>query len=412
MALRASVLAVLFAVSAGAAVAQTGPPIAYGPGTRTFAEPLYWLNEGRADRVPIRERRLEPRLGFAGLATPPTKRQGLTPFAAGSLSYRATREQATITEAFAALGLGVSYRYSNRRQQVQADYYAEFTGADGSGNSLDNHGGALSLSFSPSERDRLSFNASYSSTTDLQSAPLPGAIAGATRFNTASLAFTYGSDRTRRTGYELGLSTLLQSADQGASSEANVHSVSGRFWHFLTPVARVESRFNLSELDLGANSFSLQTVDVAYTADLGPRLSATGSFGLMHTDADRGRTFARLGGNVIATARNSRVELALEREMIAVPGLGVPVLSDRLGVSWDHRIDHGWLGSVTLEGRRLEELNTQGNVTRAVSLDGQVSYAISNRLWAWGRISLSSEDRAGSTSDDTRFSIGFSRNLR
>ncbi len=332
----------------------------------------------------------------------------------GGLSYtqRSSSNDVSTSESFAALGLGFTYRYADRRTQFLADYYGEVTSADGSGSGIDNHGGSLSYSTSLTSRDRLSVLASYTRTTDLQSAPVLGSVTDATTFDTTSLLLTYGRDVTARTGLEITFSGLDQSTDQDSINDAASYALTGRVLHFATPTTQLEGRFGLTRFDLDVDSFNLAHVDVGGTMDLGADLGASGYVGLMRTNADDGRTFGRLGGTLVKSSRNSRLEFGFEREVLAAPGLGSPLLSDRLSVEWDYRISSGLISKLSLENSRLEEISVTDDVTRVLALEGQISYALDNKSWLWGGVSLTRERNNGVRTRDSRISVGVSTNLR
>ena len=401
------------AVSAGISFAQSDPGFRNGSGTvRPFAEPLYWLNSGSADRLPIRERPLTPVLGFAGLRPPQDTRQGWMPFGGFSLNHRSTSEESTNSETFAAIGAGLSYRHVGRRRQIDGNYFAEFTGADGAGGGLQNHGGALSYNYALSNRDNLSIFASYIRTTDLQTAPVQGSLSDATRFDTTSLVLSYGHAQSDRTSFETTFSGLLQSTDEASVNDARTYALSARVLHFVNPRNRLEAEVGLNAFDLGNNTYNMVHLDIGNTVDLGANLAASGSVGLMRTDADGGRTFGRLGAGLVTTAKNSRLALDYERDIISVPGIGNPLLSDRISAEWDYRISDGLISKVSLEESRLEGLSALGDTTRVFSLEGQVSHAVNNKLWLWMQVSLTNERAQGERTRDQRISFGISTNLR
>lgn len=403
----------ILALLASPATAQSDLGSRYKNGSeRSFAEPLFWLNAGRADRLPIRERKLTPRLGFAGLAPPPDTRQRFTPFASTSFTFASKTEQTRSSDAFGALGVGALYRFNGRRQQIQADYYGELTSADGSGGGVQNHGGALSYNFSLTQHDSLALLASRSETTDLQSAPLAGAITNATKFTSSNFSLTFARDHSGVSGFNIGLSGLAQSTDQSGSSGTNTYALDGSYWHFVAPLTRFETNLKAVDFDIGGRGFKLQELDLGLTRDLGARTAVSGRIGLMNTNADGGHVYPNFSGAFVTTALNTRLELAVDRDIIAVPGLATPALTDNLSLHWEQRISHGWLSTISLEKSRLKELSPGGSVTHTHSLEGQMSYAIDRKNWLWAKLRLTREKQSGVPTNETRFTVGISRNLR
>lgn len=410
----AALSAVLLWPLAAAPLRAQDPGSVLGPknSVRPFAEPEYWENSVPPDRLPIRERRLTNRLGFAGFAPPPTQREGLTPSLGFAVVQRDSSQTPPGADSFAALNFGLAYAKSTSRWQLQADYSIEATGAEGASGGIDSHGGSLNFGYDISTRDRLSLAVFHSSTIDLQSATLQGALAQATEIETSSFLGSYGHRFSTRTAGELTFSLQRQTTDQPGAPDVTGQGLTGQLWHFLGPTARIDGSLRFERFDFGSSSETLQEAQLGYTADLGQRLAAGAHVNLLRTSADGGDSFAGLGGQIVRTWDAARLQLDLDRDILTVPGLGDPVLSDQLQATLDLRLQPGLFGTVIAERQRVEILSAGRETSHVTAIEGQLSYALNTQLWLWGSMRFSEERGGGTTREDTTFSIGVTRNLR
>lgn len=392
--------------------AQEGPGIVTPGGSlRPFARPLTWLDSGPPDRLPIRERPLRPRPGFAGAAPPPDTRDGLTPSLSFAGVHRRSDPGDPPVESFAALGFGAEYRRTERRWQIQADYYGEITSAEGSGPGIGSHGGFASLSHDLGPRDRTFVALFHSSTEDLQGAAAEQLAGGVTRLDSTNLLASYTHARDRRSGVELGFSALRQRTEGASNGAADTLSLSARGWYFPTSTGRIDGRLSLDRFDLDGGVEHLVAGRLGYRADLGPRMAASAHADLMQTSADDGRLLAGLGGNFEMSWQNARFGLDLERNVTAVPGLSQLVLSDEAAARLQLRMGRGLLADLSAERQRLEILGSGGAPTLVSAVEGQLSYAVNRKLWLWGRLRASREISGDTTRDDARLTLGLSKTL-
>lgn len=395
----------------GLIAAQEGPDLALpGGGTRPFADPVFWLNSGPSDRLPITERALVRRPGFAGAAPPRARRDGLTP----SLSFAGvslTSDQDTQPdESFAALGVGIEYAQTERRWQLLTDYYAEFTNREASDDALGTHGGFVSFSYDLSPRDRVGAALFRTSTENLEDATAERLAGDVTRSDSTDLVLSYRRLFDPRSGVVLSFADSLQETDGIGGGDLSIRSLSARGWYFLHPARRIDATLRFRSYDLdGAREESVDA-QIGLTADLGNNMAASLYFDLLATSADGGQQFATLGGTFSAGWTNARLDIGVVRDVTAVPGLDQLLLSDEATARLRWRLDHGLLADITAEQQTLETIGG-GAPTRVVALEGQLSYAVSRDLWLWGRLRTSRESVDDLSKEDTNVTIGLSRRL-
>lgn len=399
-------------VPSGPARAQDGLGVVQpGGGLRPFARPLHWRNLGPDDRIPIHERPLPRRPGLVALSPVPDQRRGLTPSVGAALVYENSSQPGADPEVFPVLSLGLSYKRDWQRLQLAADYTVEVSLEEGSLSPIDTHGGALSLGYTLSERDALSFSASHSTSGVTEAAPVQGAVAQASRIDISNALLGYTRQVTPRTGYALSLGGLRQATDQPGAPDVLSAEIGAEAWHFLSETRRIDGELRLAHVDFEGPSDNRVFARLRYTADLGPRLAASGHATLLHTGEGSGRAYGGVGGHISTSWKNALFTLEMDRDLLTVPGIGGLVLTDRVGAQVEARFDRGLLGRFTVEQQFLETLRT-GDKTQVTAFEGELTYAMSRQLWLWGRVRLSHESSTGSSRDDAQISVGVTRNLR
>lgn len=402
----------LTVVPQGAARAQDGVGVVQpGGGLRPFARPLHWRNLGPDDRIPIHERPLPRRPGLVVVSPVPDTRRGLTPSVGAALVYESSSQAGVDPEVFPVLSFGLNYKQAWRRVQLEADYTVEVSLEEGSLSPIDTHGGFLTLGYALSPRDALSFSASHSTSGVTESAPVQGAVAQASRIDVSSALLGYTRQVTPRTGYALSFGGLRQATDQPGAPDILSAELGAEAWHFLSETRRIDGELRVAHLDFEGPSDNRVFARLRYTADLGPRLAASGHVTLLHTGEGSGRAYGGVGGHVSTSLKNALFTLEMDRDLLTVPGIGGLVLSDRIGAAVEARFDRGLLGRLTADQQFLETLRT-GDKTQVTAIEGQLSYAMSRRFWLWGRVRLSHESGAASRRSDAQVSVGVTRNLR
>ena len=399
--------------------AQDGPGLAMPGGLRPFADPLYWLNAGPPDRLPLHERPMGQRSPWAGAVPPRDRREGLVPSLGFALVHRRDSQAAQADDTFTALSFGADYRRTTALWQVQADYGVEITSAAAAGDGIDSHGGFLSLAYQPDRRNRLGLVVTHSSVEDLSGGDAVQRLAGATasRIRSTGLQASWTHDVDRRHGLQLGVSALRQATDAPGDPRARTFEASLQGWYFVSPTGRLDLRARVAQVDLSLPApaddadAGFLALRMGYTADLGPRLAASGHVDLLATGSDGGRQFLGLGGSVEQSWRIARLSFGLERDLAAAPGLSSLVLTDAASARLQVRLQRGLLADLRLEQQRLEPLADGAVVTHVLALEGQISRAMGRDFHAWSRLRASRETAGGTYRDEMQVIFGLSRNL-
>lgn len=412
------VAACLAVVPLHAALSQAGPGVVYADGLRPFSEPLFWLNEGPGDRLPLIERPLGNRIGLAGAVPPRDKREGLIPSVSLAGVYRQDDQTDPKSESFPALAFGLDYIRIGPGWQVQADYGIAANDAKASGNGIDSHGGFLSFAYEPDPANRLTFFLDNVSTEDIQEATEIQALSvGATRFDSTSFLGTWTRAFDRTTGIELGAFAQRQATEAVGTSETHAIGANIGGWAFVSPTGRFDADLRVTRFELQPQNINsdidrtLAVLRLGYTADLGPRMAANGHVSVLATSGDGGERFAGIGGEIERSWRFAKLGFGVERDIIAVPGLADLVMIDQATARIQMRLGRGVLANVALEQQRLKPLDAGSSTTQVTALEGQMSWALRNGFWAWGRLRVRRESSDGADRDDAQIILGVSRNL-
>lgn len=380
-------------------------------GARPFAAPLYWRNSTPDDRLPIRERLPARRIGLADIVPVPDRRDGLTPYLSFAGIAQTDSAGEPSSDLFPTLAFGVDYRALAPLGLVLAGYSVEVAGAEGSEEGIDTHGGFLALSRQLGPQTTATGNLFYSQIADLRSLPAQDFARDATTIETGGLAVNLSHRLNPRFGLDLGLTLQNQATDATASPDVVTRGVSALVWGRPAETRRVAGSVDLRAVSFGVEDATLGDAALSYTIDLGPRLAATGEARVLWTDFDGGHVFPGLGGEIVTSWQNARLRVGAARDMVTVAGFGAPILTDSLDAALEMRFGHGFLGVFTATQQWLDPLDNATADIDVTSLEGQLSQAVSDSLWLWGRLQLSRETTEDSRRDFARISIGLSRSL-
>ncbi|WP_425040543.1 hypothetical protein [Primorskyibacter sp. S187A] len=381
-------------------------------GQRGFADPLHWLNMVAPDRLPIRERLMVPQVGMTALAPPFPKRAGWAPWLGAGLEVNNSGGGG---DQVLTLTPGVQYRYADRRLRLDASYAAELALHLERGDledGLSAHGGSANLSYALTPQSQLTLLNIYSQSRDTRGQRLVtgGTDTAELRSNTFALGYRHGI--TARTQYDVTFGHRFEALDDEDLLRTQEASLSFGYGYALSEIARLRFEGELREAHFeDADRKSVAQLAATLRHDLGPRWATEASLGLVQIGEDDGQLLPFWRAALRHSERFARYDFTAGRDVTTVPGLLDYAVSDSATARALWRVERGLMLDVSLGWQDLQVFDAIDTRVRSVTVSGQLSYALDDRYWLWGRVDLAREESGGTAETDNRLVIGLSRDL-
>ncbi len=382
---------------------------------RPYGAPAYWLNATPDDRLPIRERQLVFLEGITGPRVPSPKRQGLTPRLSFALESRDKSSGVGGTDTIASLTPGFGYYKVWPRMVVSGDLTwesAQHFDQEQFSDVFANVSADAQLSYSLDERNRLAGFIGYARLRDTGDAIISGFLPPNTIVSVRNTTLTWSHTLDQRRYFDFGVSNVHSTTDRPGLPDITTNSFSVLYASALNGRDLLEGVLFYDNIAFeGSGTDDVVTAFARYTRDFGERLSVRGELGIITTSADGGREYPKIGAALVQTGRNARYALEAGREIIAVPGIDGPLLSDLIRGTAHVRFAPAWQVQAVVEQQYLTGLGPTQLDSTVSSFDVGLSYATNRNTWLWARAKASRESSAGQTQTDRRFYFGVSHSF-
>ncbi len=382
---------------------------------RPFGVPRYWLNTGPDERLPLRERRLQP--GPLTLPVPPRpQRLGLVPRLGVTAEWRdnvfRTAED-TRSDAILTASPGFSWIEQGSQWAVFADYALESAlhlEVGDLSDGLSAQSASVGGTYNPSRRTTLTLFNSFVETRDVGEALIPQALPPFSTIRTNAVVATAEHRPTARSEIRAFYENQLQFSDAENTSEIVVHGGGAEFAYEIGPADRLTARY------LG-RAFAFSESDdahahegfVQYEREFGERFAVRAAVGAIGTGADGGRVFPQIEGSISASMRDLLFTVGASRDLLPAVGVEDLVLSTEVSANLLTRLAPGLQVEARVEHRWLTVLDGVDTTIDSTAVEGRLSYAIADNLWIWAGYGRDRDATEDSVTTSNRVLVGLVR---
>lgn len=388
-----------------------GSLVLAGPAfSQDLRTPESWLNSSPNDRLPISERKLVFPDDTTAPRPPAPRRTGWTPRLSFAYEFQdrdaGDNNRVTLTP-------GLSFERAADRYFVQADLSFELTenfdDSDLSSGFANPQAEAL-VSYSVTERTRLSTFGSLSRLRDGTQESLAGFVGPDTEIETATIIGSLEHDFSQRADLKIDLGGSWQSSDQLNVVDVDTLDFDAVFGFRLDETTQVQAHAGYLNADFSDNPGAYAwEADLTLLRRAGPRLTYSATLGAQAADGVTSPEFLKYAAEINYTTANAIYSLNAGSDIFSVIGLTNLARTEQVTASGHWRLGPGWQLQASLRQIWLEELNQAKTDTTLSQADVALSYAWTGNNWVWIRAVLTDSETGGVSSNDERISIGITR---